>query len=466
MSEPFRAREVCDWTGAALLRGDAADAFSGVTIDSREVAAGQLFVAIAGPNHDGHDHVEAALSAGAGGCLIETGRAAPRSGTVLSVSDTTRALGDLAGGHRARHSGPLVGITGSNGKTSTKEMCASILECAGPCLKTRGNLNNQYGLPLTLLRRDATDRFAVVELGTNHPGEIARLAEIARPTIGVLNNVGTAHIEFLGSREGIAAEKGALIAALPADGVAVLNGDDPLVMSQAPRTRARIVRFGLSPEMDVRPDRLHWRDGGFAFALVAPQGQVDVHVAGLGEHTVSNALAASAAALSAGATLAQVATGLARHRAVKGRLAPLPLADDVLVIDDTYNANPQSLEVALRELTGGPACGTGRPIAVIGDMGELGDETDAAHRQAGALAARLGVEELYAVGDWSERVAEGARSAGMGAEHVHASSDWETAAESLAKQLRPGDRVLVKGSRAMRMERIVERIALAVGGAH
>jgi UDP-N-acetylmuramoyl-tripeptide--D-alanyl-D-alanine ligase len=223
VTESFRAADACDWTGAELLRGEAGDVFQGVSIDSREVGASQLFVAIAGPNHDGHDHAESAIASGAAGCLIAAGREVPSRGAVLSAADTTRALGDLAAGHRGHHHGPVVGITGSNGKTSTKEMCAAILEECGPCLATRGNLNNQYGLPLTLLRRDASDRSVVVELGTNHPGEIARLAEIARPTIGVLNNVGTAHIEFLGSREGIAAEKGALVAALPADGVAVLN---------------------------------------------------------------------------------------------------------------------------------------------------------------------------------------------------------------------------------------------------
>jgi UDP-N-acetylmuramoyl-tripeptide--D-alanyl-D-alanine ligase len=465
VSEAFRASDVRAWTGARTLRGPEDAVFTGVSIDSRQIEAGQLFVAIVGPHHDGHDHAAAAVAAGAAGCLVAENREAPPEGPVLAVADTTRALGDLSAGHRARHDGPVVGITGSNGKTSTKEMCAAILEEAGPCVKTQGNLNNQYGVPLTLLRREAGDRFLVVEIGTNHPGEIARLAEIARPTIGVLGNVGTAHIEFLGSREGIAVEKGALIEALPADGVAVLNGDDPLAMSQAPRSRARLVRFGFAPGLEVRPEDLSWRDGAFAFRLVAPEGSVAVRVAGLGEHTVANALAASAAALAAGASPEQVATGLARHRAVKGRLAPLVLPGDVIVIDDTYNANPQSLEAALRELATGPACTGGRHVAVIGDMGELGDETGPAHRAAGALAAELGLDALWAVGECAEWVAEGARQAGMDAARIHAEADRETAAQALAKEIRPGDRVLVKGSRSMRMERVVECIVDAVGGA-
>ena len=212
MSERFLASDVQRWTGALLASGSPDAAFTGVSIDSRTVATGELFVAIPGPNHDGHDHLESALSAGASGCLIQHGRA-PDVGeaVLLATDDTTRALGDLAAGHRQRHSGPVVAITGSNGKTTTKEMCAAILSVGGPCLKTAGNLNNQYGLPLTLLRRDTQHTSLVVELGTNHPGEIRRLAEIARPDIGVLTNVGTAHIEFLGSREGIAQEKGDLV---------------------------------------------------------------------------------------------------------------------------------------------------------------------------------------------------------------------------------------------------------------
>jgi UDP-N-acetylmuramoyl-tripeptide--D-alanyl-D-alanine ligase len=469
VTRSFSAADARDWTGGEILRGSPDADFTGVSIDSRSVCAGELFVAIAGPRHDGHDHVVAALGAGAAGCLIERGRALPdgfEPGRVaLAAADTTRALGDLAAGHRSRFAGPVVAVTGSNGKTSTKEMCAAILEAGAPCLRTQGNLNNQYGLPLTLLRRGDEHAAVVVEIGTNHPGEIARLAEIARPTVGVLTNVGTAHIEFLGSREGIAREKGDLLAALPADGVAVLNADDPLVLSQAARTRARVVRFGTSRGADVRADQVAWRDGGFELRLATPGGGVPVRVAGLGEATVLNALAASAAALAAGASLAHVAQGLAAYRPVHGRLEPVALPGDVLVIDDTYNANPQSLEVALKELATGAACARGRHVAVLGDMGELGPEAPAAHRAAGSLAAALGVDHLYAVGERAALMADGARAAGLAPDRIHAYADWEPAADALARGLRPGDRVLVKGSRSMRMERIVERIAAAAGRA-
>jgi UDP-N-acetylmuramoyl-tripeptide--D-alanyl-D-alanine ligase len=465
----FSAADARDWTGSELLRGSPDAVFAGVSIDSRTVGAGDLFVAIAGPHHDGHDHVAGALAAGAAGCLIARGRKLPdgfdERRVALAADDTTRALGDLAAGHRARFAGPVVAVTGSNGKTSTKEMCAAILDVGGPCLRTQGNLNNQYGLPLTLLRRSDAHASVVVELGTNHPGEIARLTEIARPTVGVITNVGTAHIEFLGSREGIAREKGDLVAGLATGGVAVLNADDPLVLSQAERTRARILRFGRGRDADVRAEDVSWRDGAFELRVAAPEGVVDVRVAGLGEATVMNALAASAAALAAGASPADLARGLAEYRPLHGRLEPVALPGDVLVIDDTYNANPQSLEVALRELATGAACARGRHVAVIGDMGELGPETSAAHRAAGSLAAQLGIDHVYAVGAQAALVADGARSAGLAADRIHAYAEWEPAAEALTLSLRPGDRVLVKGSRSMRMERIVERIAAAAGGA-
>jgi UDP-N-acetylmuramoyl-tripeptide--D-alanyl-D-alanine ligase len=468
MSAPFRAAEAAQWSGADLLRGDPETRFVGVSIDSRSVGEGELFVAIAGPRHDGHDHLAEAVGRGAAGVLVAAERSLPElpaACAVLAAADTTRALGDLASGHRALHRGPVVAITGSNGKTTTKEMCAAILAIGAPCLKTRGNLNNAYGLPLTLLRRDDAHRSLVVELGMNHRGEIARLVEIARPTVGLVTNVGTAHIEFLGSREEIALEKGDLVAGLPPEGVAVLNADDPLVMSQRERVRARVVTFGRSEEADVRAEQVRGESGAYRFALVTGAGRREVRVAGLGETTVSNALAAAAAALAAGATPEEVVEGLAAYRPIGGRLHPISLADGTLVIDDSYNANPQSLEVALRVLAAQPAPPGGRHVAVLGDMGELGTQTEEAHRQAGALAASLGVELLFAVGRQARHVAEGARAAGLSEDRVFAHADWEPMAEALCKRVVAGDQILVKGSRAMRMERIVERLTANGGGA-
>jgi UDP-N-acetylmuramoyl-tripeptide--D-alanyl-D-alanine ligase len=396
--------------------------------------------------------------------VVRAGRRAPESlALAIAVEDTTRALGALASGHRERHTGPLVGITGSNGKTTTKEMCAAILGVAGPCLRNEGNLNNEFGLPLTLLRRDASHRSVVVELGMNHRGEIARLVAIARPRVGVITNVGTAHIEHLGSREEIALEKGDLIASLDEDATAVLNADDPLVAAQAVRTVAKVLRFGRSEIADVRAENLAaGAVGRYRFTLIAPDGQVEVSVAGLGDTTVANALAAAAGALAAGAPLADVPVGLAAYEPVAGRLQPIPLPGGGLLIDDTYNANPQSMEVPLRTLARGEVAG--RRIAVLGDMGELGEYGDEAHEAAGALAAQLGVDQIFAVGEHAGEVVHAARAAGMDASAVHAGRDWEETAARVVDALGDGDRILVKGSRAMRMERIVARLREAAGG--
>ena len=465
MTEPFDANDARRWTGGELLHGDPTARFDAVSIDSRRIGPGGLFVAIAGARFDAHDFLGDVAAAGAAGCVVRVGRRTPEGLPVaIGVDDTTRALGALAAGHRERHRGPLVGITGSNGKTTTKEMCAAILGVAGPCLHNEGNLNNEFGLPLTLLRRDASHRSVVVELGMNHRGEIARLAAIARPGVGVITNVGTAHIEHLGSREEIALEKGDLIAALAEDGIAVLNADDPLVAAQAVRTRAKVLRYGLSEIADVRAENLATgADGRYRFTLRTPEGQVEISVAGLGETTVVNALAAAAGALAAGAPLSDVPVGLAAYHPVAGRLQPIPLPGGGLLIDDSYNANPQSMEVALRTLARGEV--TGRRIAVLGDMGELGEHGDEAHEGVGSLAARLGIDRLFALGEHAGEVVHAARAAGMDGGALHAGRDWEETAQRVADALGAGDRVLVKGSRSMRMERIVARLREAAGGA-
>ena len=464
MSVSFLARDVVDWTGGDLLQGQETARFDGVSIDSRTVAPEQLFVAIQGPTHDGHLFVEGALSSGAAGLLIERGRAlsvaAKSAPLVIAVDDTTRSLGALAAGHRRSFEGPLVAITGSNGKSTTKEMCAAILSQSGTCLKNRGNLNNEFGLPLTLLEREADHRTLVVELGTNHRGEIASLAAIARPNVAVLTNVGTAHIEFLGSRDEIAAEKGDLIAALDEDAVAVLNADDHRVMAQAERTRARILRSGQHAEAEVRAERItSLGERGFAFDLVTDTDHVPVHVAGLGEPTVWNALAASAAALAAGAPLASVSQGLARYQPMSGRMERVSLPRNIILINDTYNANPQSMEVALRSLT--ELKGKSRGVAVLGDMGELGSSAGAAHRATGTLVAELGLDFLFALGEFAAEIAEGATEAGMNPDRVHVGTSHDETSGELRRILQGDDWVLVKGSRSMQMERVVEALSRA-----
>jgi UDP-N-acetylmuramoyl-tripeptide--D-alanyl-D-alanine ligase len=463
------ARDVLAATDGRLLQGDGGTRFHGVSIDTRTLEPGFLFFAIRGPHHDAHRFLADAARSGATGWVIDDAEACPsasptRPPVAILVPDTTRALGQTAAWHRQGFTGPLVAITGSNGKTTTKEMCAAILSEAGPCLRTRGNLNNEYGLPLTLLARSDEDRTAVVELGMNHRGEIARLAAIARATVGVVTNVGSAHLEHLGSREEIAREKADLLAALPADATAVLFGDDPLLCAQRERIVARVRTFGLGPDCDVRAERIERpRAGRFAFDLVCATGRVRVEVAGIHAGTVPNALAAATAARVAGAPDADVVAGLAAYEPAPGRMNLRALAGDLLVLDDTYNANPQSLAAALSGLM--ELRGEGRALAVLGDMGELGRAAPDAHREAGRLAARLAVDWLAALGDHAALVIASAGEAGLPTDRGFVASDHEELVERLLRELRPGDRILVKGSRSMRMERIVEKLVKRWGAA-
>jgi len=464
MTVAFNIQDALRWTGGTLLDGDAETILSGISIDSRTLERGELFHVIAGPSHDGHDYLENALDRGAAALIVERGRALPDALAVpvIAVEDTTRALGALAAGHRSEFHGPVVAITGSNGKTTTKEMCAAILSVSAPCHRTPGNLNNQYGLPLTLLGRSEADRALVVELGMNHRGEIAQLVEIAKPTVGVITNVGTAHIEFLGSREQIAREKGDLIAHLPAEGTAVLNADDPLVIAQRSQTTARVISFGTSIDADVRGGDIEWIDDrGYRLEVETPEGSGTVEVQGMGPTTVINALAAAAAALAAGASLPDVTKGLANYKGITGRLERRELSGGITLVDDTYNANPQSVEAALRLLA--EIKGAHRATAILGDMGELGKTAELAHREVGRLTAMLGIDFLIALGARAQTIAAGAVDSGMDPAHVVVAKDHGDASERACGFLKERDTALVKGSRSMRMERVVEAITSEKG---
>jgi len=461
MSLPVRAEQLCDWTGGRLLQGRPDGAFDATVIDSRQVRRGALFVAIVGPNHDAHRFLDQVVASGAAGVLVQSDRDLRATEGVdvfvVAVDDTTSALAELAHGHRRGFEGPLVGITGSNGKTTTKELCADILGRMGETLATRGNLNNQFGVPLTLLRREASHAFAIVEIGMNHRGEIRALARIAEPTIGVLTNVGSAHIEFLGSREAIAEEKGDLLAALPAEGTAVVGRDDPLAFAQASRTRAPVLSFGRDARADLRASRVRFlASGAWAFDLETPFGSGEIRVPGLAETIVENALAAAGGALAAGASFEAVVEGLASHPGVPGRMQPRPLAGDVLVIDDSYNANPQSMRSALETLARLET--SGRRYAVLGGMGELGAESDQAHREVGELVGSLALDGLFVLGASAALISRGAAGAGLVADRIHVEDTHEGLAAHLRECLGPGDRVLVKGSRAAAMERVIEML--------
>ncbi|NBU26053.1 MAG: UDP-N-acetylmuramoyl-tripeptide--D-alanyl-D-alanine ligase [Gammaproteobacteria bacterium] len=403
-----------------------------------------------GPNFDGADFLPQAAAAGAVGAVAT--REGPAGLATIVVDDPLRALQQAARAARARFAGPVVGVAGSNGKTTCKEMIAAILGERGATLATRGNLNNHIGVPLTLLRLEATHRHAVIEMGANRPGDVTELAGIASPGIGIVTNAGAEHLEGFGSLEGAAHAEGELLAALGRDGVAVINADDEFAGLWRDMTVARVTTFGLGAKADfgARDIRTEAGEGGFRtrFTLLAPMGEVAVTLKLAGQHNVLNALGAAAAATAAGAGLAEVAAGLARLEPVAGRLVLRAAAQGAWLIDDSYNANPSSLLAALEVL----GSLEGRRWLVLGEMAELGGHAVAAHTEAGRQARAHGVERLFALG---ERAALAARSFGEGASRH---DDALELAAAVRAGLAPDVRVLVKGSRMNRLERVVDAL--------
>jgi UDP-N-acetylmuramoyl-tripeptide--D-alanyl-D-alanine ligase len=446
--------EVARLTGGELTGApdDGAAVTGAVTLDSRTVARGDLFVAVAGERVDGHDFLGAAADAGAVAAVATRPHDAL---PCVVVPDPVAALGRLAAGVHGRlvHGGLItLAITGSSGKTSTKDLLGQVLAAAGPTVSPPGSYNNDIGLPLTVLSADDDTRFLVLEMGSRGPGHIARLCRVARPRIGVVLNVGSAHLGEFGSPEGIAAAKGELVEALPDDGTAVLNGDDPRVLGMAPRTRARVVTTGRGPDADVRATGVSLDDSARPrFTLVAAGEEHAVALQVVGEHQVANALSAAAAALAAGMAPADVATALsAAGPRSPWRMEVERRPDGVTVVNDAYNANPESMRAALAALAGLP--GT-RRIAVLGAMAELGPDAAAEHERLGRDAAAAGVDLLVAVGADAVGIADGASAAGRraGEESVHV-PDRAAARELLTQVLRPGDVVLVKASRSYGLE--------------
>jgi len=453
------------WTAgdaAAATSGNARGGWRGVTgisIDTRSMAPGELFVALAGENRDGHDFVAQALDAGAGAAMVSHVPDGVAEGApLLVVGDTLDALGALGAAARARSAARVIAVTGSVGKTSTKEMLRAMLGCQGRVHAAEKSFNNHWGVPLTLARMPREAEFAVIEMGMNHRGEIERLAEIAQPAVGLVTNVGTAHIEFLGSQREIASEKGDLFAALPTTGTAVANWDDAYVRAQSRRANCDVLSFGIDPEAAVRAADVRFDPVGvFHFTLVTPRGEAKVAVNGLGETTIINALAAAAVGVACGLEPESLAQGLASYRGVPGRMSKQTLDGNITLIDDSYNANPQSMSASISSLAA--LKGNGRALAVLGPMGELGENAGQAHRDAGKQIFEAGVALLVTVGDGGRDIAEGAIAAGMAKQQVHCCDTHEAAVDLLHDETREGDWILVKGSRAAQMERIVELLS-------
>ncbi|WP_299531078.1 UDP-N-acetylmuramoyl-tripeptide--D-alanyl-D-alanine ligase [uncultured Streptomyces sp.] len=426
-----------------------------VVIDSRKVERGSLFAAFAGERVDGHEFARGAVEAGAAAVLATRPVGVP----AIVVDDVVGALGALARTVVERLGATVVALTGSAGKTSTKDLIAQLLERKGPTVYPLGNLNNEIGLPLTALRATSETEHLVLEMGARYVGDIRYLTGLVPPRIGLVLNVGTAHIGEFGGRDRIALAKGEMVESLPEDGVAVLNIDDPLVRAMASRTKARVVHFGEAPEADVRGENVRLTaDGHPAFRLHTPTGCSEVTMRLYGEHHVSNALAAAAVAHELGLSVGEIAEALSEAGTLsRWRMEVTERPDGVTVVNDAYNANPESMRAALRALA---AMGRERRTwAVLGQMAELGDDSLAEHDAVGRLAVRLNVSKLVAVGGLEASwLRLGAYNEGSwGEESVHV-SDAEAAVDLLRSELRPGDVVLVKASRSVGLEKVAQAL--------
>ena len=456
------ADDLIHLTGGRLLTRSSRP-IRGAAVDSRLVAAGNLFVALPGERTDGHVHLPEAIAKGAAAILVTRpigDTSAFADVTVVRVADGQAALGAVAAGWRRRFTPLVVGITGSIAKTSSKEAAAAVLGAARTTLRTEGNMNNEIGLPLTLLRLGPEHEAAVLEMGMYVGGEIAELAEMARPSIGVVTAVQPVHLSRIGSLEAVEQAKGELLEALPADGTAILNEDDPIVARMDTRSAARALRYGFADSAHVRADAVvSAGTDGMRFRLRTPGGERAVTIPALGRLSVHNALAGAAVGHAAGLDLDRIVAGLGRGWAAPHR-AQLVLLRGTTVVDDSYNASPASMIAALELLAGIP----GRRVAVLGTMLELGEGHEAGHVAVGEAAGRT-VELLVVVGPEAEGIVQGARTAGLDPARIHHVAGVDTALDVVRPRLRDGDAVLVKASRGIGLDRLVEVLRLELGEA-
>lgn len=452
--DPLPLKQIAEFAGAVVEQGDGETMVSTVQTDSRTIGPGELFVALRGDRFNGHKFLAEVAARGAAGAVMErawTGDLPSPPFAILRADDTLVAYQTLAANYRKSLSLKVLAITGSNGKTSTKDFAASIFGRSFRVTKTEGNLNNHIGLPRTILEGSHDDQFAVWELGMNHPGEIAILARIAAPDAAIITNVGVAHLEFMGTREAIAREKGALAEAVASTGFVVLNADDSFGESLAKRTRARVIFAGME-KGSIRAVEVKQTARGAEFTIVEDSHRTRAAMPVAGRHMVQNALLAVAAGRAFGISLEECAIGLAATPLTKARLQIREI-HGVQFIDDSYNANPDSMKAALRTLA--ELAGPGKRTAILGRMFELGAESKTGHREVGEAAAALGIDHLIAIGD--EDIARAARAAGLVRTTV--ARNPQEAARMLAEFVAPGDFVLVKGSRSARTERVLEEFA-------
>ena len=454
--ETLSLQTIVEYAGGHLRQGDALRPISGITTDSRVDRPGELFLALRGENFDGHRFIADSAARGTAGAVVERTYAAallPADYALIEVDDTLLAYQRIAARYRRTLPARVVAITGSNGKTSTKDFAAAVLSRKFRVLKTQGNLNNHIGVPQTLLRASAADEIIVLEMGMNHPGEIAPLAEIARPDVGIITNIGTAHIEFMGTRAGIAQEKGMLAEAIGNGGHVILPTADDFSASIAARTVAQVLTVGASGDR-VRAESIEQDLNGSRFMLIVDGESLPASLPVPGRHMVTNALLAVAAGRVFGVSLPECVAALAEVQLTKGRME-LKNIHGLQVLDDSYNANPDSMVAALETLARMPTAN--RRFAVLGKMGELGETSEAGHRRVGEAAARANIDRLIGVGPEGEIIVRSARDAGFAP--AVAVSDTAQAADLLHTDARKGDLILIKGSRSAAMENVLASLS-------
>lgn len=459
----MRIEELAQMCGARLVQGDPNWQVRHISTDTRAIERGDCFIALQGPHFDGHDFINVAAERGASAAVVSyPTRAAnsPSAFALLQVEDTLTALHKLATNYRRQMppSTRIIAVTGSSGKTTTKEMIAAVLGQRFNVVKTDGNKNNHIGVPLNLLKLDPGYDFGVFELGTNHPGEIAQLANLCQPEVGVITNIGMAHVEFLGDEAGVAREKGALIEALPADGYAVLNADDRWFPDLRVRTRATVLSVGIDNFANIRASDIKINgDVKFRLNIAKKREDVIIRLRTLGRHQIYNALQAAAIGVLHGMELDEIREGLETMEFPAMRMQSIEHAG-IRFINDCYNANVVSMKAALQMMAETPC--RGRKIAVLGEMLELGQHSRQAHLDIGALAAQTGISLLVTVGESGKLIADGAVQNGLEAHRVLPVADAAQAADLLRWLLRKDDFILLKGSRAVKLEKILEAFDL------
>ncbi len=448
--KPILMKDILSAVDGRLLSGSPDASICAVCTDTRSLVPGALFVPLVGERFDANDFIEDAL---AGGCAasLTTRENFSSEKPVIYVPDTRIALGKLAAFYRQQFTIPFIAVTGSVGKTTVKELTAAVLSIGRNVLKTAGNFNNEIGLPLTLFRLEDSHEVAITEMGMSGFGEIDALAKIGKPDIGIMTNIGLSHIEMLGSQENIYKAKAELFPHIAQDGTVILNGDDPILMAHKDEIPRRVLTVGLTPGCDFTAEKISTASDGLSFTLVRRETRIPVSLNIPGEHNVINALLACAAGECLGVSLADAAKALAAYSSTDKRMQLLPM-NGFTVINDCYNAAPASMKAALKVLS----AQDGGKIAVLGDIKELGEYAETAHLEVGAFAATSGIDYLLTLGKWGQVIARGAENSGMSPERIASFEDILPLTKKLEEVLKAGDTVLVKASRAMKLERVTE----------